>query len=303
MAPKVSIAMPVYNGQRYVGQTIESLLGQTFGDFEFVISDNASTDDTEAICRRYAATDCRIRYVRRETNIGGPRNFGYVFSLCIGDYVKWTTADDLSDRRFLEEAVAVLDADPDVALCFPRTRLIDAEGAPISDYDDNLDVRDASPRVRFREVYRRIGLCNAQLGLARRSAMARTGLMAPHGASDEDYLGELALYGKFHMLPEVRFFRRFHPEASSWARSDWSHQVHYYSPGACRPPKFDLWRRFAYQFRMVWRSPIGLADKLALTADVGRWMRHSRNVLWREICNGRPNMNRISDTSKERERT
>ena len=284
--PKISIAMPVYNGERYVAQAIESLLGQTFGDFEFVISDNASTDGTEAICRRYAAADPRVRYVRRATNIGGPRNFGYVFSLCKGTYVKWTTADDYSDPRFLEEAVAVLDAEPDVVLCFPRTRVIDADGRPIRDYDDNLDIRDDSPRRRFREVYARIGLCNAQLGLMRRDAMLRTGLMADHQASDADFLGEMALLGKFRMLPEVRFFRRFHPTASSWARSDSSHQLAYYRPGAKAPPRFDLWRRFGHQIRMVWRSPIALGDKLALTTDIGRWMRHKRDVLWRELSIG-----------------
>jgi len=281
--PKVSIAMPIYNGERYASQAIESILGQTFHDFEFVISDNASTDGTEAICRRYAASDPRIRYVRRDSNIGGPRNFCYVFSLCTGSYVKWTTADDFSDVHFLEEAVAVLDARPDVVLCFPRTRIVDADGQSVRDYDDNLQLSDDSPRLRFRQLYERIGLCNAQLGLMRRDAMARTGLMADHQASDVEFLAEMALLGKFHMLTEVRFFRRFHPAASSWARSDWQHQLAYYRPGAKSPPRFDLWRRFAYQLAMVWRSPAGLADKIALTTDIGRWMRHKREELWREL--------------------
>jgi len=180
----------------------------------------------------------------------------------------------------------VLDARPDVVLCFPRTRIVDADGQPVEDYDDNLELSDDSPRLRFRQLYERIGLCNAQLGLMRRDAMARTGLMADHRASDVEFLGEMALLGKFHMLPEVRFFRRFHPAASSWARSDWKHQVAYYTPGAKAPPRFDLWRRFAYQLAMVWRSPAGLGDKIALTTDIGRWMRHKRDELWRELSGG-----------------
>ena len=168
--PKISIAMPVFNGERYVAQAIESLLGQTFDDFEFVISDNASTDGTEAICRHYAAADRRVRYVRRATNIGGPRNFGYAFSLCTGTYVKWTTADDYSDPRFLAEAVAVLDAEPDVVLCFPTTRVVDADGKPTADYDDNLDLRDESPRVAVPSglcAYRAVQ-CAARSDAARR---------------------------------------------------------------------------------------------------------------------------------------
>ena len=281
--PKVSVAMPVYNGERYLAQAIESMLEQTFGDFEFVISDNASSDGTEAICRYYAAADSRIRYVRRTTNIGGPLNFDYVFSLCSGTYVKWTTADDYSDAKFLEKAVAVLDTEPDVVLCFPRTQIVDAAGCPIQDYDDNLDLPQESPRLRFRELLRRIGLCNAQLGLMRRDAMARTGLLATHIASDVDFLAEMALLGKFRMLSEVRFFRRLHSGASSWARSDAQRQLAFYSPGAEGLPRFDHWRRFGYRLRMVWRSAIGLRDKVALSMDIGRQMRFDRESLWREL--------------------
>lgn len=285
--PKVSIAMPVYNGERYVAQAIESLLGQTFGDFEYVISDNASSDGTEDICRRYAAADARIRYVRRATNIGGPPNFNFVFSLSRGTYVKWATADDYSDTTFLDEAVAVLDEHPDVVLCFPRTRIIDADGNPIRDYDDNLDLPQESPRLRFRELYRRIGLCNAQLGLMRREAMARTGLLAAHLGSDIEFLGEMALLGKFRMLPETRFYRRFHQGASSWVRSDADRQLAFYSPGAKALPRFNLWRRHAYRFRMVWRSPIGLPDKIALSMELGTHMRYDRDELWRDLIAAR----------------
>jgi GT2 family glycosyltransferase len=181
-----------------------------------VISDNASTDGTEAICRRYAVADPRIRYVRRATNIGGPRNFCYVFSLCTGSYVKWTTADDFSDPRFLEEAVAVLDARPDVVLCFPRTRIVDADGQPVEDHDDNLELSDDSPRHRFRELYEDPGLA-ARL-FVRGDVMGRTGLMADHQASMSNSPRDGAAR-RFHMLPEVRFFAAS-TGASSWARSD-----------------------------------------------------------------------------------
>ena len=178
------------------------MLGQTCGDFELVISDNASTDGTEEICRRYVTLDKRVRYIRRTENIGGPGNFRYVFAQCTGQYHKWSTADDFWHPKFLEEAVAVLDGQPDVVLCYPKTRLIDASGAALSDYNDRLDLTDDSPRTRFRDLYRLIGLCNAHLGLIRREAMLRTSLIAAHKASDVDFLGELVLIGKFRLLPE-----------------------------------------------------------------------------------------------------
>ena len=282
-APRVSIAMPAYNCERYIAQSLESLLGQSFGDFELVISDNASTDGTEDVCRRYAARDARVRYIRRSENIGGPGNFRYVFSQCRAPYHKWSTADDYWHPQFLDRAVAVLDAHDDVVLCYPHMRRIDLDGNPLGDYDDALHLMDDSPRARFRELYRRLGLCNAHLGLIRRQVMLDTRLIAAHRASDYDFLGEVALRGKFWLLPEVMFFRRFHPESSSWARASTEHQRRYYDPGNRRDAGMHVTRRLLFQCGMVWRAPIGLADKLALTADVARWARYERHALVREV--------------------
>lgn len=281
--PRVSIAVPAYNCEKYIAQSLESLLGQSHGDFELVISDNASTDNTEAVCRKYAAQDKRVRYVRRTENIGGPGNFRYVFSLCSGEYHKWSTADDYWHPDFLKEAVAVLDQKPDVVLCYPKTRTIDLQGATLSDYDDRLHLIDDSPRTRFRQLYERIGLCNAHLGLIRREAMLKTRLIGPHRASDVDFLGEMALLGKFWLLPDIRFFRRFHTESSSWDRGNAEHQRKYYDPSSKAGASADAWRRLGFQFDMVWRSPIGLVDKLALSKDLGRWARHERHALSREL--------------------
>lgn len=281
--PRVSIAVPAYNCEKYIAQSLESLLGQSYGDFELVISDNASTDGTEAVCRRFATQDKRVRYVRRTENIGGPGNFRYVFSLCSGEYHKWSTADDYWHPEFLKEVVAVLDQKPDVVLCYPKTRKIDLEGATLSDYDDRLHLIDDSPRTRFRQLYERIGLCNAHLGLIRREAMLKTQLIGPHKASDVDFLGEMALLGKFWLLPEIRFFRRFHPESSSWDRGNVEHQRKYYNPNGKASGNADAWRRLGFQFDMVWRSSIGVVDKLALSKDLGRWARHERHVLSQEI--------------------
>jgi len=279
---KVSIAVPAYNCEKYISQSLDSLLGQTYGDFELVISDNASSDGTQEICRRYVAMDKRVRYIRRTENIGGPGNFRYVFAQCSGQYHKWSTADDFWHPQFLEEAVAVLDGRPDVVLCYPKTRLIDASGAPLSDYEDRLDLADDSPRARFRALYELIGLCNAHLGLIRREAMLQTRLIAAHKASDVDFLGELALLGKFKLLPAVRFYRRFHQDSSSWARDDKEHQQLYYDPGH-RSEGSDTWRRLRFQWAMLWRSSIGLADKLALSKDLARWTRYQRANLSREL--------------------
>src|SRR5262245_11232182 len=79
--PRVSIGMPVYNADKFLPEALQSLVNQSFADFEIVISDNASTDRTEEICRSYAQRDQRIRYFRNTTNIGVFRNFNQVFHL------------------------------------------------------------------------------------------------------------------------------------------------------------------------------------------------------------------------------
>ena len=123
--PKVSIGLPVFNGEKFLPKTLDSLLNQTYKDFELVISDNASTDNTEAICREYAAKDERIRYYRNTENIGMPENFERAFRLSTGEYFKWAMADDLCMPEFLTRCVDVLNNDPNVVIactksCFYR---------------------------------------------------------------------------------------------------------------------------------------------------------------------------------------
>lgn len=101
LLPEVTIGMPVYNGQDTLRPVLDSLLGQSFTDFELIISDNASTDDTADICREYAERDCRIRYVRQEKNIGGA-NFPFVFYEARGEYFMWAADDDIRSPDFLE---------------------------------------------------------------------------------------------------------------------------------------------------------------------------------------------------------
>ena len=117
-APKVSIGMPVYNGEKYIREALDSLLAQTFTDFELIISDNASTDGTEAICREYAARDPRIRYVRQSENRGPTANFHFVLDEAVGEYFMWAAYDDLWGNHFLAQALGRMNS-PDVGFAFP----------------------------------------------------------------------------------------------------------------------------------------------------------------------------------------
>ena len=216
---RVSIGLPVYNGARYLSGTVEALLGQTYGDFELVISDNHSTDATEEIARDFAARDDRVRYHRNSHNVGLIANFNGVFKLAEGELFKWCGADDLCQPRYLERCVEALDADPDAVLVYPRTQFIDDAGQPMPIEDPGFHLRSADPAERFRYVILANHWVNAVNGLIRRSALNRTRLQRPYPGGDYALLGELCLLGTFVELPETLFLRRLHGGASSQIRS------------------------------------------------------------------------------------
>ena len=247
--PKLSVGMPVYNGERFVGRAIESYLGQTFGDFDLVVSDNASTDGTEAICRGYAGRDPRVRYHRNETNLGAAPNFNKTFEVARPTaYFKWTGADDEYAPTYLARCVEQLDRDPTVVLAHTAARVIDADGRTIpvvgkpgaadksgeaaanapagpggahaalrwSDLYDRPDRRlgSFSAAERFHEVVVGTRRCMEIWGVMRRGPLTRTPLHGSYYGSDKVLLTYLALAGRFALIDEPLYYRRHH-EASS----------------------------------------------------------------------------------------
>jgi len=115
---KVSIGMPVWNGEDFIKLALDSLLAQDFKDFEIIISDNASTDNTEEICEKYIKKDERIKYIRQCENIGLDRNFNFVLDKAKGEYFMWAAHDDLWEPTYISEMVKVLDNNKSVVLAF-----------------------------------------------------------------------------------------------------------------------------------------------------------------------------------------
>jgi glycosyltransferase involved in cell wall biosynthesis len=163
---RVSVGMPVFNLERTVARAIKSVLDQTFGDFELLVSDNASTDGTEAICRRYAARDARIRYTRHPEPITGFENFRFVLETARAPYFMWLAADDYALPCLLEQATAALDGHPEVVCATPRVEFLEADGsrrlargsfALVGSVRENLCrfLHDPMDNSRFYGLYRR----------------------------------------------------------------------------------------------------------------------------------------------------
>lgn len=206
--PRVSIGLPVRNGEKHLPAALDSLLGQTFQDFELVISDNASTDGTGEICAAYAARDPRIRYSHVPRNVGAATNFNRVFGLCKGEYFKWAAHDDLHAPTFLERCLEALDADPAAALAFGRRRFIrEDDGSPESQRQT-----ESYHHLSFARLTRLPGNCFSTFtfGLGRRTAWERTRLRGSFPASELVLAAEMCLAGRFVEVPEELFFQRRH---------------------------------------------------------------------------------------------
>jgi glycosyltransferase involved in cell wall biosynthesis len=280
---RVSIGMPVYNGERYVAETLDSLLAQTFGDFELIICDNASTDGTEHICRAYADRDTRIRYVRNPRNLGAAGNYKRVFELSSGEYFRWANADDLFAPEGLARCIEVLDHQRSVVLAYPRTKFIDAQGEVISECADNLHIQSSRASERFAQVLGRLGYVNVIYGLMRADALRRTGLLRPFPQGDIPLVAELALYGMFYEIPEFLFFRRLHRGALSSRHGDVAAIQEFFDPSTQGRMVMTQWRLLGSHARSVMRAPLGPAEKARLGRFLVRMAVWWRGMLVREL--------------------
>lgn len=213
--PRVSIGLPVYNGERYLLFALDSLLSQTFTDFELIISDNASSDRTQEMCRSYAAMDRRIRYYRNEKNLGAIWNFNRTVALASGPYFMWASHDDIWEPTFLARCMAVLEARPDTVLVHTKTRIIDENGDRVADYDATFKTDSPHASVRFHDLLRAPHKWFQTFGVIRTSVLTQTPLYGAYAASDIVLMSHLSLMGPFYEVPETLFHNRQHAQQSS----------------------------------------------------------------------------------------
>jgi len=283
-SPLITIGLPVYNSERYVRQSLDSLLAQTYSDFVLVISDNASTDGTAQICKQYAAADSRVKYVRNDVNIGNPRNFNRVFELTTTRYLKWSTADDFWGSTFLEQALDIMEGDSSIALCYPQAVLVDADGGNPTNYDDVLHLVQEDPADRFLSLIATIKLAHQHLGLIRMSHLRQTHLLGAYVSSDINLLAELTLYGKFFELPHRLFFRRFHEDSGSWKRGDAEHEARRYHAAGAGRATLMRWRGHLRFFSAVSCSPLPLKSKMRIYRNLTHHMIWDRHDLVLELA-------------------
>jgi glycosyltransferase involved in cell wall biosynthesis len=267
--PTLGIGLPVYNGERYLRQALDSLLEQSFTDYELVILDNASTDGTAAIALEYAARDVRIRYHRNAENIGAARNFNLAFELTSGRYFKWAADDDLIGPGFLERCVAALEGEPRSVLAYAKARIIDERGEPVVDYDPGFATDAQRVSARFASMLTE-HKCFQIFGVIRRDALEQTRLIGLHAHGDGVLLAHLALLGRFVEVPEFLFLPRRHPGHSSRMIGDYWSYAAWFDPANGRKRIFPHARMFAEYFRVVMRAPLSLPERLGVVGELMR---------------------------------
>jgi glycosyltransferase involved in cell wall biosynthesis len=210
----VSIGLPVRNGERHVGQAVRSVLDQEYGHLELVISDNASDDGTEEICRQFARCDARVRYHRQSQNIGLVPNFNAVLHRARGAYFKWMGDDDWLTPTYVTRCVEVLDDDAALILATTQQAHVAPDGAVETASYDGARMRSARPVERFAEMLRlqtdSYLLLDPLYGMMRRGRVAQ--LARPIMLLEDQLLAaRLALAGPFGHLGQVLSYRRTKP--------------------------------------------------------------------------------------------
>jgi glycosyltransferase involved in cell wall biosynthesis len=294
--PRLTVGLPVFNGANWLRSALDSLLSQSYENFELIISDNGSSDATQSICEEYAARDKRIRYVRQETNRGLTWNWNQVFALSRSEYFKWAACDDVYHPAFLARCIEVLDHNRDVAWCHSRSRHINDKGelllgqdtpdisyavrsSPTNSGPTSACRTSARPSDRFQAVLLGHGGCLDSYGVIRSDVLRKTGVYIPYFGSEKVLMAELALWGRYHEVPEPFCFVRVHKQAAGNIRTQ-DEQRRHINPFGKKWQSDRLGLLCGY-FAAVRRSKISITERLRCYATISKYLLQVRK--WKSV--------------------
>ncbi|MGZ3374792.1 MAG: glycosyltransferase family 2 protein [Gemmatimonadaceae bacterium] len=282
-APPLSIGLPVYNGENYLAGSLDTLLGQTYADFELIISDNASTDGTAEICRCYSRQDSRISYIRQPRNIGGAPNSTFVFRQSRGQLFKWASHDDLYAPDLLQRCIDALDARPDVVLAHAWAAAVDSTGRVTRAPEYPLATDSLSVPERCRSLLFGDG-GDDWYGVIRADILRRVSSQASYYHSDRTFVFEIGLHGPFHQTQDWLYFRREHSGQASRAPTvrAWCTNLDPGRRDRLRHPTARLFAEYVWGYvSAIRRAPLSRADRRKCYCHLAQWLanRATRGLL------------------------
>jgi glycosyltransferase involved in cell wall biosynthesis len=273
--PRLTVGLPVYNGENYLAESLDALLGQSFADFELIISDNASTDATPDICLRYQKQDSRVRYVRQPNNIGLAPNHNFTVEQARGELFKWASHDDLYARDLLKFCVEALDDDPRVVLAHSWTAMIDGSGTITKKSEYPLATASLRAPERFRSALFAIGGDDTG-GVMRTEILRRTPLHGSYHHADRTVITEVSLYGPFYQVPDWLYFRRDHPDRAERACPTMRTRCANMDPRRAdrlRHPAARLYGEYIWAYAAaIRRAPLSAADRRECYRYLAQWV-------------------------------
>jgi len=265
--PLVSIGLPVYNGEQFLKQTLDSLLGQTYENLELIISDNASTDGTGEICREYARRDRRVRYHRNGVNCGAVANMNAVFAFTSGDYFMWASDEDYWAPAYVSSCMDVLVNSDKIVLTGTWSTFVDAETEETIFTDKGFSTvgLSASDSFKLHKLTIHGGSYVAAIfhGIYKRSFLSSVMPAWNLHLTDQLLLARLCFLGEFYVVPELLMMKRRKKVSMKW--EEWYEEIRINSP---------LLTSFPYFIRdVLYQKIIFQADNLTLKEKVSlsRW--------------------------------
>jgi glycosyltransferase involved in cell wall biosynthesis len=250
----VSVGVPVYNSARFLRGALNALLAQDYRNFEIFISDNASEDETERICREYVAADPRIMYFRADTNRGALWNFARVYELARGEYFMWAAYDDIRHPQYLSRCVEALERNPRAIFCSTGVKFIDVNGLDVTESFGAITLRPTGPTPleRLRALARSTYWVDPY-SLFRTGRLTETGLIQEGWGGDVLFVAAACLRGEVVDVPERLFsYRLFFDKSAEIAAQSMEIRV--------------SWLHLTLgMLKNIWRAPLGLLAKLQMS--------------------------------------
>ena len=284
--------MPVFNGGDLLKMALDSLLAQEYSDFELIVSDNASTDSTEKLCREYAGRDNRIRFFRRDHNYGMTDNGRYVLSVAQGEYFMFAAHDDQWYPQYIGSCVEKLDANPALAMVCPAVEFFAPDGTVLDIPYPPLHTVGMGLRERVASIFHEINAGFNAYGLYRRAVLEKLDLNIECFASDVVFLLQLMFLGEVEHIPKKLFRYRF-------VKRTMQDHIQRVNARAAEKHPTKLYTILTINLlRAIFNAPVSASLKRVLVSDALSIIA-LKNVFWRQkLLSENPSLLRFIEPSQ-----